>query len=177
MVTTRLAPTPASTHTSENEQSIRLIEPELPYLRRYARSLTRDLDDADDLVHDCVVRAIANIDKWEPGTLMRPWLIVIARNLFYNKCRRSRRENEAMCEIGLSNERSTAPNQETNLEFGDVADAFDALSTDHREVLNLVVIEGMDYETAAGILSVQVGTVKSRLSRARQALKEKIDRN
>ena len=164
-----------SRRTNRNTRSIQRIEPELPYLRRYARALTRNIDEADDLVQDCVVRAIANIDKWEPGTQMRPWLIVIARNIFYNRCRHSRREREAMTEIGLSGVHSTAPSQDVSLELGDVAQAYESLSTEHREVLNLVVIEGMDYETTAKIMDVAVGTVKSRLSRARQNLRDKVE--
>ncbi len=161
-----------SNHASE---SILLIEPELPYLRRYAWALTRDVDRADDLVQECVARAIQNIDKWQPGTEMRPWLIVITRNLFYNQCRRSKREWEAMTEIGLGENHATPAAQDAHIEYGDVANAFSTLSDDHREVLVLVVIEGMNYEAAAKIMGVRSGTVKSRLSRARQQLKDAVD--
>jgi RNA polymerase sigma-70 factor, ECF subfamily len=159
------------------QHSIDLIAPEIPRLRRYARTLARDQDRADDLVHDCLVRAVENIEKWQPGTHMRPWLMVILRNIFYNNYRRSERERHAVAELKLSTETSTAPRQEHYQELEEVRAAFKALSDAHREVISLVIIDGTDYETAAQVLDVELGTVKSRLSRARQELRAKVDTN
>ena len=162
----------ALNRTAQNntDAALNLIEDEIPTLRRFARSLTRDRDQADDLVQDCLLRAIENIEKWQPGTSMRAWLIVMLRNLFYNKMRKAKRERESGDELQAKVQTVTPANQEHNLALQDLGEAFDQLSGDHREVLALVVIQGLDYETTAEVLDVKVGTVKSRLSRARSEL-------
>lgn len=158
------------TELTHSEAVLGLIEDELPTLRRFARSLTRDRDQADDLVQDCLLRAIENIDKWQVGTSMRAWLFVMLRNLFYNKMRKVKRERESVDELQAKSHTVTPANQEHTLALKDLADAFEQLSDDHREVIALVVIQGLDYDTAANLLDVKVGTVKSRLSRARREL-------
>lgn len=155
---------------SHKDAALDLIEDEIPTLRRFARSLTRDRDQADDLVQDCLLRAIENIEKWQPGTSMRAWLIVMLRNLFYNKMRRVKRERDSGEQLKAKVQTVTPANQEHNLALKDLGEAFDQLSDDHREVIALVVIQGLDYEATANVLDVKVGTVKSRLSRARREL-------
>jgi RNA polymerase sigma-70 factor (ECF subfamily) len=172
----KLATGKASCQSASN-RSIDLIEPEIPHLLRYARSLTRDRDNADDLVQDCLVRAFENIDKWQPGTCMIAWLKTILRNNFYNKCRRTKLERDVQDELMRAAHVLTAPRQEHCQELRDVDAAFDTLSDEHREVIILVAIEGMDYEATSQILDVEVGTVKSRLSRARQELRSRVDRD
>jgi RNA polymerase sigma-70 factor (ECF subfamily) len=158
-----------------HKRTINALEAEIPRLRRFARYMTRDADYADDLVQECLARAIANIESWQPGTNLRAWLFVILKNVFRNDKRRekhevahlNRLENEAV---------STAPaHQHTQLMLSEIQEAFLQLSADHREVLMLIAVEGLRYEEAANILDISVGTVKSRLSRARNALRSLVD--
>lgn len=152
-----------------------LIEAEIPALRRYARYLTRDVDDADDLVQDCLARALNNLEKWQQGTNLRAWLFVILRNLYINDLRRSKRWT-AVSETSLEYlGGGVSGNQEARHELRQLQKAFDGLSFEHREILCLVTIDGFGYEEASQILSVPVGTVRSRLSRARANLKASAD--
>ena len=151
------------------------IEAEIPRLRRYARYLTRNIDQADDLVQDCLVRAIAKLDTWEPGTNLRGWLYVILRNGYISEIRRSNRRRG---EVELMDEDTRCPvtgGQETHIRFGEVCAALETLSPEHQEVLQLVAVEGLKYEEVAEILDVPVGTVRSRLSRARAALRQRLE--
>jgi RNA polymerase sigma-70 factor (ECF subfamily) len=165
---------PASTTnntTCDNETIIR----ELPYLRRFARALTSGSRSADDLVHDCVVNALKNADKFEPGTNLRAWLFTILRNCFISEIRRDRNraDSVAMPDWAMS---GVAPaNQEDTLMLCRLRDELSALPNDQRTVLLLVVLEGMSYEETAETLKIPVGTVRSRLSRARHALRRAMD--
>jgi RNA polymerase sigma-70 factor, ECF subfamily len=157
------------------QRTIDLIEAEIPRLRRYARYLAREADRADDLVQECLTRAIAKIDSWTPGTNLRAWLFVILRNCHINEVRRGQR-------ISLIGEMSsdydvvpTPAGQEAHISLLEVRDAYLNLSEEHREVLLLVAIEGLQYEEAAAILQIPVGTIRSRLSRARQTLRDALD--
>jgi RNA polymerase sigma-70 factor, ECF subfamily len=152
-----------------------LIEMEIPRLRRYARYLARDADRADDLVQECLTRAIAKVDSWTPGTNLRAWLFVILRNCHINEVRRGQRTSligEASSDYEIV---PTPASQESHINLLEVRDAYLNLSEEHREVLLLVAIEGLQYEEAAAILGVPVGTIRSRLSRARQALRDALD--
>jgi len=153
-------------------ETIARIELEIPMLRRYARFLSRNADQADDLVQECLVRAIARIDSWEPGTNLQAWLIVILRNIFLNECRRVKRERVSLEGLKSAGTTQIPAQQDVSLMLAELQEAFMSLSTDHREVLTLVVIQGMTYERTAQILGVTMGTVKSRLSRARTRLSE-----
>ena len=149
-----------------------LVEAEIPRLRRFARYLTRDVDRADDLVQECLTRAIAKIDSWKPGTNLRAWLFVILRNCHINELRRGQRMS-AMGDASTDYDVVPTPaNQETHISLLEVRNAYLSLSKEHREVLLLVAIEGLRYEEAATVLDVAVGTIRSRLSRARQALRD-----
>jgi RNA polymerase sigma-70 factor, ECF subfamily len=152
--------------------TLHLIEAEIPHLRRYARYIRRELDQADDLVQECLARAIAKIHTWQPGTNLRAWLFVILRNCHIDEIRRSRQMDTVDDSVADEPSLTTPANQETRLVLSEVRDAFLALREEHREVLLLVVIEGLPYEEAAAILGTPVGTVRSRLSRARQALRQ-----
>jgi RNA polymerase sigma-70 factor, ECF subfamily len=151
-----------------------LIEAEIPRLRRYARYLTRDVDRADDLVQEALTRAVAKRDSWQPGTNLRAWLFVILRNVFISELRHKAREPRS--ELVGENHPSLAVRgtQDERMSLVDLQQAFDRLSAEHREILLLVAIEGLPYEEAAAILGVPVGTVRSRLSRARTALRAKL---
>lgn len=157
------------------ESTLKLIEAEIPRLRRYARFLAGDHDRADDLVQECLTRAIARIDSWQPGTNMRAWLFTILRNSFFNEVRR---ENRSPIDHGEEEPfGKTLSNQEAHIQLLELRQAFANLSDDHRDVLALVAIEGLSYEEAAAVLDVPIGTVRSRTSRAREMLRGMIDRD
>jgi RNA polymerase sigma-70 factor (ECF subfamily) len=152
------------------------IEQEIPRLRRYARYLRREPDHADDLVQECLSRAIAKIDTWQPGTNLRAWLFVILRNCHINEIRREQRVVSLDDDAPASEPTLAVPgSQETRVALAEVRRAYLSLSEEHREVLLLVAIEGLQYEEASAILEVPLGTVRSRLSRARQALRQALD--
>jgi RNA polymerase sigma-70 factor (ECF subfamily) len=160
---------------SQYYEQIGLLEEHIPHLRRYARFLTKDFEQADDMVQDCLVRAIENIEKWEPDTNMRAWLIVILRNNFFNHCRRARKETEIKFESGLTASTINPAAQEDSIALDELTLAFGELTPSHREVIHLISVDGMKYEDAADILGISVGTVKSRLSRARNELRKILD--
>ncbi|HSA82518.1 MAG TPA: sigma-70 family RNA polymerase sigma factor [Geminicoccaceae bacterium] len=146
-----------------------LLEAEIPHLRRFARYVVRDVDRADDLVQECLTRAIAKLHTWTPGTNLRAWLFVILKNCHINEVRRERPNGEIPDDHPFL---SVPANQDAHINLLEVRDAYLRLSEEHREVLLLVAIEGLRYEEAAAILKLPLGTVRSRLSRARQALRD-----
>ena len=152
----------------------RNIEFEIPRLRRYARSLTRDVAAADDLVQDCLARALAKLHLWQEGTDLRAWLFTILHNQFVNHVRRSVREGIA---VGFSESEpalTRAPQQGDRLALRDLERALAKLPEEQRSVVMLVGLEGMRYGDVADMLNVPVGTVRSRLSRGRDALRRLI---
>jgi RNA polymerase sigma-70 factor (ECF subfamily) len=160
---------------SDHHDTISAMKAEIPRLRRFARYMTRDADYSDDLVQECLTRAIANIDSWQPGTNLRAWLFVILKNVFRNDKRRA--QHDMAYRSGLERDAPLfAPAQQHNhVVLSEVQQAFLQLTEDHREVLMLIALEGLRYEEAASVLNISVGTVKSRLSRARTALRALID--
>lgn len=147
-----------------------LIEQEIPHLQRYALFLTRDMAAADDLVQDTLVRALDRIHLWMPGTRMRSWLFTIQHNLFINGKRRGWRESTT--DDGTVPSDVAAATQDDHLSLRDLEAALWRLPLDQRLVVFMVGLEGMGYDEAAETLAVPVGTVRSRLSRARSALRE-----
>lgn len=141
----------------------------IPHLRAFARSLTRNRDRADDLVHDAAVRALAAAEQFTPGTNFKAWIFTILRNLYYNEGRKDHSRNVPFDEATVT-ERAIPATQESALEFCDFRRAFWQLGGDHREVLMLVGASGLSYEEAAKVCGCAVGTIKSRVSRARQEL-------
>ena len=147
------------------------IEAEIPRLRRYARALARDVAAADDLVQDCLARALGKLHLWQEGTDLRAWLFTILHNQYVNLVRRSVREGAA---VGLSETEpllTRGPHQSRSLELRDLERAIAKLPEEQRSVILLVGLEGMRYEEVAEVLDVPVGTVRSRLSRGREALR------
>lgn len=144
---------------------------ELPRLRRYARMLVGNTAQADDLLQDCLVRAVANLERWREGTNMRAWLFTIMRNVMFNDLRRAKRSPFMDIGADVMDTMPIAADQESRLRVQDVDKAFARLGPDQREVFLLIAVEGLDYEEAAQVLDVPVGTVKSRLSRARSDLR------
>jgi RNA polymerase sigma-70 factor, ECF subfamily len=148
----------------------RLLEAEIPRLRRYARALTRDVVQADDLVQDCLTRALTKQHLWQPGSDLRAWLFPILHNQHCNAVRRSVREG-ATVELDQAPPISVLSNAIAVLEVRDLEQAINGLPEDQRKVVLLIGLEGMLYERVAAILNVPVGTVRSRLGRARKELR------
>lgn len=146
------------------------IEEHIPALRRYARALTGNTDRADDLVQDCLERAIRKQALWANNTNLKAWLFTILLNVFRNALRHDKQVRfEAL--DAMPSEPSQAPAQHGRLALGEVSRAIARLPDDQREVLLLVVLEGANYAEAAVILDIPTGTLMSRLGRARANLK------
>ena len=143
----------------------------IPRLRAFARSISGDRDRADDLVQETLSKAIANRDKFTEGTNLTAWLITILRNHFYSVGRKMQREvSDSDGEHAATLE--SKPQQAGHLELKDFLSALQVLPDDQREALILIGASGFSYEEAAEILGVKVGTVKSRVSRARLRLED-----
>lgn len=149
----------------------RLLEQEIPRLRRYARALTRDMTRADDLVQNCLTRAVAKQHLWQPGTDLRAWLFTILHNQHVNDVRRSVREGVNVAVEEMAPVLSVYPSVMGTLQLRDLERAIDRLPQEQRQVILLVGLEGLRYEEVALILNVPVGTVRSRLSRGRDQLR------
>lgn len=141
----------------------------IPHLRAYGRSLTGDMDRADDLVQDTMLKAWASRDRFAAGTSMKAWTFVILRNVFLSQMRRQKFHGD-YDEIAAERLLVAAPLQEEATHVADIQRALLELSPDQREALILVGAGGMSYEEAGRICEVAVGTMKSRVSRARTAL-------
>ena len=141
----------------------------VPKLRAFAISFTGNRDRADDLVQDTLMRAWANMDRFERGTSLNAWLFTILRNLFHSEYRKRKREVEDVDGFYAARLR-THPDQQAHLDYEDFRTALTKLHPDHREALLLVGAQGMSYEEAAAICNVPLGTIKSRVFRARSRL-------
>ena len=141
----------------------------IPHLRAYARFLTGNRERADDLVQDALVRALTAAHQFQAGTNLKAWIFTILRNLFYNEIRKNRLKVQSIDDIPGEGP-ATPPTQDANLEFADFRRAFWQLGQSQREVLIMVGASGLSYEEAAAICGCAVGTIKSRVSRARREL-------
>jgi RNA polymerase sigma-70 factor (ECF subfamily) len=149
-----------------------LVEHEIPRLRRYARALTRETNRADDLVQDTLLRAISKSHLWEEGTDIRAWLFTIMHNQHVNSVRRALRE-DATVNVEQASSTLVATSDPTgSCQLRELERALGHLSEGQRQVVLLVGLEGMTYDEAAKILGVPIGTVRSRLGRAREALRQ-----
>ena len=146
------------------------LETCVPALRRYARALTRNADLADDLVQDCLERAIAKRGLFRPSGPPRAWLFTILLNLYRNSLRSSRRQGEAVDFASIPEPSTPAP-QPGHLALAEMARAIDTLPLEQKEALLLIALEGLAYQEAADILKIPLGTLMSRLGRARAALR------
>lgn len=143
----------------------------LPAARAFAMSLSHDADRADDLLQEAVTRAWANQDKFQPGTNMKAWLFTILRNEFYSQMRKAGREthdNDGALTEGMA----VHPEQYGQMDLQDFKRSLDKLPADQREAIVLVGASGFSYEEAAEICGCAVGTIKSRVNRARHRLQE-----
>lgn len=141
----------------------------IPSLRAFAMSLSGNIDRADDLVQETLVKAWSNLHSFTEGTNMSAWLFTILRNLFYSEYRKRRRE-VADPDGQFAAKLASSPTQNSHMDFLDFNGALQELSPDQREALILVGASGMSYEEAAEICGCAVGTMKSRVNRARNRL-------
>jgi RNA polymerase sigma-70 factor, ECF subfamily len=141
----------------------------VPRLRAFAISLSRHVDRADDLVQEALTCAIASINSFQPGTNMSAWLFIILRNLFRSEYRKRRREVEDT-DGRYAETLKSSPEQHSRLAIEEFRVALAKLSPDLREALLLVGASGFSYEEAAAICETPVGTIKSRVHRARTPL-------
>ncbi len=144
---------------------------QLAALRRYARSLTREESDAEDLVHDTLVRAYEKRDSFAGERSLRVWLMSILHNVFVDGYRARAAEKRRIAAAAELSEEAAPPPQEAQVRLGEVQRAFLALPEEQRAALHLVVVEGLGYAEAARALGIPPGTLMSRLSRARAALR------
>jgi RNA polymerase sigma-70 factor (ECF subfamily) len=143
-------------------------------MRRYARALTRDEAAAEDLVHDALVRAYENRGSFRPEAELRPWLLAVLHNTFLGAWRRRKAELIRLERAAAlaEHDSSRGPAAEAAVRLGQIRAAFDALPDDQRAALYLIAIEGLSYQEAAETLGVPLGTLMSRLGRARAALRD-----
>jgi RNA polymerase sigma-70 factor, ECF subfamily len=146
----------------------------IPHLRAFAISLTGNVTYADDLVQAALLRGLENLDKFQPGTSMQAWLFTILRNHFYTELRQRRRE-VADPDGTFAGMLAVLPEQDVHLDVDDMLAALARLNVEQREALLLVGAEGVSYEEAARICGTTLGTIKSRVSRARARLAELLD--
>ena len=147
---------------------------EIRNLRAFAISLSGSVSLADDLVQEALLRAWSNSEKFQPGTSLRAWLFTILRNIYYSNYRK--RSREVQDSDGLYARRLTVPgDQESHLDLEDFRQAMTKLPAEQREVLTLIGASGLSYEEAAVVCQVGIGTIKSRLSRARAKLVELLE--
>ncbi len=158
----------ADSGESEDRVTERMVSL-LPELHRFARSLCRNAAGADDLVQEALLRAFAHLERFTPGTNLKAWLFTIVRHEHFSWLRRRRREAPGV-PGDPSPEPSVPPDHDGQLELRDVSRALAALSPGQRAALILVSASGHSYEEAASLCGCAVGTVKSRVARARAAL-------
>ena len=148
---------------------------EVPRLRRYAVALLADRARADDLVQDTLERALGRLHLWQSGTDMRRWLFTIMHNLHVNAVRRAIRRGSETTLEDAEDRLVQGPSQTDSVAVRDLGRALQSLPSEQAEVLILVALEGMAYREVAQVLDIPLGTVMSRLSRARQALRRYLD--
>lgn len=153
------------------------IEEHVPALRRYARALTHNRDLADDLVQDCLERAIRKRRLWRPTGPLRAWLFKILLNVYRNDLRHRRTVPPRVSFDNLAIEPQAAGNQDGRLALAETARVIESLPAEQREALLIVTVEGMSYREAASVLGIPTGTLMSRIGRARAALREMTGNN
>jgi RNA polymerase sigma-70 factor, ECF subfamily len=146
------------------------IECVLPNLRRFARSLTHDAVDADDLVQECLARALGKLQLWKVGTDLRAWLFRILHNEYVSQIRRAARQGTAVDWSEYESTLSCAPGQIEHLEIRDLVRALKSLPEQQRTAVLMISLTS-DYYEAASACKVPVGTIRSRLSRGRKSLR------
>ncbi|MBV9330626.1 MAG: RNA polymerase sigma factor [Alphaproteobacteria bacterium] len=149
----------------------------LPRLRRFALTLTGKPSDADDLVQDTVERALRHLHQWEQGTRLDSWMFRIAQNIFIDQIRAKKRSSAVMVANFDGAERvgfDGTARAEARITFNDTMSALAALPLEQRSAVSLVLIDGLSYRDAAESLQIPIGTLTSRLARAREALAARV---
>lgn len=146
----------------------------LPRLRRFAASLCRNPQDVDDLVHGAVERALNRLETWRPDTRLDSWMFRILQNHWIDQVR-SRRPTSELSDADLLVGEDGRAVAENRLQLGEVSCLVAALPDEQRAVVGLVLVDGMSYRETAEILGVPIGTVMSRVSRAREALQRGLE--
>ena len=156
--------------------AMELMEASIPGLRRYASALLRNRQEVDDLVHDCLVRALDQIHTRRSDTEMRSWLFAIMHNLFVSRIRKqSVRGRMQTVEEVREETLGVDGGQERHMQLRDVVRALDALPEEQRSVLVLVSVEDLSYAEVATVLGIPTGTVMSRLVRGRERLRQMVE--
>ncbi|MEL6265766.1 MAG: sigma-70 family RNA polymerase sigma factor [Pseudomonadota bacterium] len=150
------------------------VEAEIPKLRRFARMLARNDPEADDLVQETLLRAIAKFDSFDGRAALGTWLCQILVNLHRSRHRQDARRRELLEERGADEDR-VAARQEHAVELRQTLDALDRLPGDQREAIVLVAVDGVSYAEAAAILGVKLGTLMSRISRGRATIRAEME--
>lgn len=153
----------------------RLLATEIPVLRRYARKLTRDATQAEDLVQNCLERALVKERLWQPGSDLRRWLFTMLYHQQISALRRQARERDRLGEAARALTADALPDPEVRLYAREVTRAIAALPQGQRQAIRRVVLEGMDYAQAARVLGVPPGTMRSRLARGRATLRQLVN--
>jgi RNA polymerase sigma factor (sigma-70 family) len=156
-------------HTDQADVRSNLIS-YVPALRNYALHLLRNASDADDLVQDCLVRALSRSHLFEPGTNLKAWLLSIIHNVFLDGTRKNRRTREFQKAMTVKQDHVTRPNQLHRIELRDAGRALAALPKAQSATLLLIGLDGLSYQETATLTGAPVGTVRSRVSRGRSAL-------
>jgi len=141
----------------------------LPALHKFARRFHRTESDVEDLVQDTLLKALGNLDKFQAGTSVKSWMFTIMRNAFCTKYARNKREQVGLDDVQI-NKFSTKPEQEWRVQGQEIEQAIAALNADHRKAVDLIIVQGTSYEDAAVLCHCAVGTIKSRVNRARASL-------
>lgn len=143
----------------------------LPRLRRFARTLARNIHDADDLVQLAVERALTRLDQWQPGTRLDSWMFGILKNAWIDEMRSRQRRNRVLAPEELG-EHVADSASEAHIERLSLESALAQLPEEQRLAVALVLVEGLAYKEAAAVLEVPIGTVTSRLARGRETLEK-----
>jgi RNA polymerase sigma-70 factor (ECF subfamily) len=143
----------------------------IPHLNRYALKIAGSPDEAEDLVQDCVERALRKSDLYRPGTNLRAWMFTMMRNLFINRKRREKVSQRYTETVRVESSQVTAPTQVTQVFLNQAVSALGALGPEEREAVRLLGIEERSHREAADAMDLPVGTMKSRLFRARAKLR------
>jgi RNA polymerase sigma-70 factor (ECF subfamily) len=151
------------------------VIPHLEDLWRYGRVLTGNDSDADDLVQESLARALSMAGSYDRSRPLLPWLIRIVRNTFFTSASRAAADRRRLASIAGMSDAASPPPQEHSAELSNVGRALARMPTDQAEILHLVGVLGFTYAEAAELLGVPTGTVMSRLSRARTALKNNME--
>ena len=158
------------------DQRRRDLTAQISGLHRYAMALVRNAPDAEDLVQECLCKAIERARPWREIKDVRAYLFSILHNLYIDRMVKNRHRNVALPDHVIEHKLIVAPSQQERIELQELSSALDQLSPDQRQLILLVGLEGLTYEATAKVMNLPVGTVMSRLFRAREVLRKMTDR-